>query len=157
MKLATLCLLVREGSVILARKKKKIGAGRLNGYGGMVEPGESVEEATVRETREEAKVEVPIESLDKRAVVNFHFDGVLKVQVHVFFARDWAGDPQETDEMGPPEEFDFDEVPYYEMLAADGHWLPLVLQGERITANAYYDADAAVCIGFDYEVAEECL
>ncbi|MDO8582684.1 MAG: NUDIX domain-containing protein [bacterium] len=85
MKLATLCLLVRNERVFLARKKKKIGAGLWNGYGGMVESGESIAEAAVREAKEEARVEIALTALDKRGFVNFHFDGVPKLQVHIFF------------------------------------------------------------------------
>ncbi len=51
---ATVILLVREGEILLARKLKKIGAGKWNGYGGKPEPGDAtLEETAVREMKEE--------------------------------------------------------------------------------------------------------
>ncbi|MEM4548010.1 MAG: NUDIX domain-containing protein, partial [Thermofilaceae archaeon] len=42
---AVLCFLLRDGEVLLIRKKKGFGAGKLVGVGGRIEPGETPEEA----------------------------------------------------------------------------------------------------------------
>src|SRR3954465_14054964 len=53
---ASLCLLVREGEVLLARKKRGFGLGKWNGVGGKPEPGETIDETAIRETEEEIGV-----------------------------------------------------------------------------------------------------
>ena len=53
---ATLCYLLKDDEVLLIRKKRGIGAGKINGPGGKVDPGETPLEAAVRETREEVGV-----------------------------------------------------------------------------------------------------
>lgn len=47
-KLLTLVLVVQPGKVLLGMKKRGFGAGKWNGFGGKVEPGESIEEAAKR-------------------------------------------------------------------------------------------------------------
>ena len=39
---ATLCFVVRDGEILLIRKKRGLGAGKINGPGGRVEPGDAV-------------------------------------------------------------------------------------------------------------------
>ena len=46
-KVLTLLMVVRDGRVLLGHKKRGFGAGFYNGFGGKVEPGESVDEAAL--------------------------------------------------------------------------------------------------------------
>ena len=50
---ATLCFVIRGGEILLIRKKRGLGAGKINGPGGRLEPGETALDCAVRETREE--------------------------------------------------------------------------------------------------------
>jgi 8-oxo-dGTP diphosphatase len=57
MKLATLCYLKRPGQTLMIHRTKKVDdihAGKWNGLGGKMEPGETPEECVLREIREEA-------------------------------------------------------------------------------------------------------
>ncbi|MCX5971352.1 MAG: 8-oxo-dGTP diphosphatase [Coprothermobacterota bacterium] len=57
MKLATLCYLQRGGKTLMLHRIKKsrdIHAGKWNGLGGKMEPGETPEECVIREVREES-------------------------------------------------------------------------------------------------------
>jgi len=47
-KLLTLVLVVQPGRVLLGLKKRGFGAGKWNGFGGKVEPGETIEEGARR-------------------------------------------------------------------------------------------------------------
>ncbi|HEY5036239.1 MAG TPA: NUDIX domain-containing protein, partial [Chthoniobacterales bacterium] len=47
---ANLCFIVRGDEVLLIRKKRGFGAGKINGPGGKVEPGETALGAALRET-----------------------------------------------------------------------------------------------------------
>ena len=51
--LANLCFIVKDGRVLLIRKKRGLGAGKINGPGGRLEPGETTLAAAIRETQEE--------------------------------------------------------------------------------------------------------
>ena len=56
--LATLMFIVDEQTqkVLLIRKKRGLGAGKINGPGGKIDPGESSLDCAVRETQEELGV-----------------------------------------------------------------------------------------------------
>ena len=54
---ATLCHPVVDGDLLLIRKQRGLGAGKLVGPGGKVEDGETPREAARREVREELRVE----------------------------------------------------------------------------------------------------
>jgi len=56
----TLLFLIKDDQILLAMKKRGFGAGRFNGVGGKVEPGETIEQALIRESQEEINV-TPIE------------------------------------------------------------------------------------------------
>ncbi len=47
-KLLTLVLVVQPGRVLLGMKKRGFGAGKWNGFGGKVQPGETIEQAARR-------------------------------------------------------------------------------------------------------------
>lgn len=61
MKLATLCYVRRDGHTLMIHRVKKANdmhAGKWNGLGGKLEPGETPEECAIREVREEAGLSI---------------------------------------------------------------------------------------------------
>jgi len=78
-----------RGRVLLGLKKRGFGAGKLNGFGGKVEPGETLRAAALREMREESG----LRALGARyaARLLFAFVGQReRMSVHVFLASRWA-------------------------------------------------------------------
>lgn len=143
-KTLTLLFLRRGDEVLLAMKLRGFGAGRWNGVGGKLEEGESVEQALVRETQEEIGVTPTI--FEKVGAIEFdeHFKGVPTIMnVHVFTAHEWEGEPAASEEMDP-RWFAIDEVPYDDMWPDDPYWLPDVLSGKKVTARFTLDENDAI-------------
>ena len=138
---ATMCLLRRDNKLLLALKKRGFGEGKYNGAGGKIEPGETVEEAMIRETEEE--IFVTPTKYEKVGTVEF-FEYVKgnkeNIIFHLFVSTEWDGEPQESDEM-KPEWFDIDKIPYDKMFEDDKYWLPLVLEGKKIDAFFEFDVE----------------
>lgn len=141
MKRKTLTLLfLRSGSeVLLAMKKRGFGEGRWNGVGGKVESNESIEAAMIREAQEE----ISVTPLTFSKVADIRFDEYLKgertlMHVHVFSCTEWQGTPSESEEMRP-QWFSSTELPYDAMWADDPYWLPLVLEGKKVSADFVLD------------------
>ncbi len=53
---ASLCFVRREGQILMIRKKRGLGAGKINGPGGRLDTGETALQAAIRETEEELRV-----------------------------------------------------------------------------------------------------
>lgn len=140
---ATLLFLIKEGEILLAMKKRGFGVNKWNGVGGKVQPGESVEEAAKRETREEIGVEV--DHLEKMGELNFYFENKSdwNQQVIVYRSQNWRGEPQESEEMAP-KWVRFDEVPYKEMWEDDADWLPHLIAGKQFEAYFLFDEEEKV-------------
>ena len=138
MKVATLAIIIKDGKVLLGTKKQgTFGEGNVNAPGGKVEPGESLEECVVRETREEVGVELDPQTLDKVATIYFFAGENPGFEVHVFRAETFSGEPIETEEMRP-DWYDIKNLPFEKMHGADREWLGRVICGERIKAKVYY-------------------
>ena len=141
MKQATLCLLIKDGGaekeLLLAMKKRGFGVGKWNGVGGKVDPEKGDRDivgAAVREAEEE--IGVKAKDLEKVAVLNFRFPykEEWNQDVHVFIARNWEGEPKETEEM-MPKWFKENEIPFDEMWDDDKIWLPHILEGKKLEAD----------------------
>ncbi|NWW95342.1 8ODP triphosphatase, partial [Rhynochetos jubatus] len=125
-RLFTLVLVVQPPRVLLGMKKRGFGAGLWNGFGGKVQPGESIEEAARRELLEESGLTV--DTLQKMGQITFEFVGNSELmEVHIFRADHFHGEPTESEEMRP-QWFQLDEVPFNHMWADDIYWFPLLLQ-----------------------------
>ncbi|KAJ7992404.1 hypothetical protein DPEC_G00278190 [Dallia pectoralis] len=128
-KLLTLVLVVQPGRVLLGMKKRGFGVGKWNGFGGKVQPGETIEEAARRELLEESGLTV--DALAKIGNIKFEFVGETEVlDVHIFRADSYNGEPTESDEMRP-QWFDSDKIPFSEMWADDILWFPLMFQKKK--------------------------
>ena len=125
---AILCFVVRDGQILLIRKKRGLGAGKINGPGGRLEKGETTEQAAIRETQEEIGV-TPC-GLEQIGELFFQFLDGYRLHVTVFSANDCKGDLIETDE-ATPIWTDISGIPYDDMWEDDSFWLPLVLKRIR--------------------------
>lgn len=135
---ATLLFVQRDGHLLMIHKKRGLGAGKINGPGGRLEPGETPLQAAVREVEEEICVQ-PV-GIRERGRLRFQFTDGLSIEGTVFTARDCVGEPQETDEALPlwvPE----DRIPYDRMWADDRLWLPLMLAGRNFDGRFLFDGD----------------
>ena len=153
-KALTLILLVKDDDICLAMKKRGFGEGNWNGYGGKVEEGETVFDAAVREVKEESGVDVSPRDLEEVARIEFIFEDGKHLLVHTYLTRKWEGEPVETEEMHPAW-FTFHDVPYGEMWAPDRHWLPRVLQGEKLRGVVHFNADGKTIKEMEWEQVHE--
>lgn len=140
---ATLVLPVRDGKILLGMKKRGFGQGKINGFGGKIEEGETIAEAAVRELSEEVGLETTIKKLSKVGELNFFFphsnEGWDKI-VHVFLIDSWKGEPTESEEMGF-EWHDIEKIPFERMWDDDKHWIPKVLNGKTIKGKFSFGED----------------
>lgn len=145
----SLCIIRQEVRILLGMKKRGFGRGKWNGFGGKLQAGESIEEAAVREVKEESGID--IRSLEKAGVIEFEFCGNPEImQVHIFRSADFSGVPEESDEMRPCW-FPIDEIPYGEMWPDDSYWLPLLLDHRKFTGKFIYGEDGQID---NYDLAE---
>ena len=136
-KILTLCVPISDGKVLLGMKKRGFGAGRWNGFGGKMEEGETIEQATLRELYEE--VGIKDGELSKAGVLEFSFENDEKIiQVHIFKLLDFFDKPIETEEM-KPQWFLFNEIPFSQMWSDDEYWFPLLLSGKLFEGEFLFD------------------
>jgi len=138
---ATLLFVVRGGRILLIHKKLGLGAGKINGVGGRLEPGETPLQAAVREVEEELHIHPLCPKEAGR--LSFQFLDGLALWVTVFRASSYTGTPQETIE-AKPLWVDLDVIPYDRMWADDCFWLPLLLKGTVFDGYFIFDGDRMV-------------
>lgn len=137
----TLCFLLRDTSgrhgsageeVLLGLKKTGVGAGKVVGIGGHVEPGESIVAAICREVAEETSIAIQALDLVPAGTVEFVFPAkpAWDMFTTVFLCRTFDGVPQESSEIAP-QWYPVGELPHAQMWADAIHWLPAFLAGEH--------------------------
>jgi 8-oxo-dGTP diphosphatase len=144
---AVLLFVIRGGEALLIRKKRGLGAGKINAPGGRIEPGETPEQAAIRETQEE--VGVTPSTPRRRGHLRFQFVDGYALECHVLVADACEGDVYETDEAIPMWTA-LDALPYGEMWADDRMWLPLMLEGRTFRGRFVFDGETML----DHELFE---
>lgn len=147
---ATLLFVRRAGQVLLIRKKRGLGAGKINGPGGRIDGAETPLQAAIREVEEELRV-TPID-VELRGELAFQFVDGYALYVYVFSAKGCSGEPQETDEAVPlwtP----IGAVPFHEMWADDRLWFPHMLSDRSFRGNFLFDEDEM--LGYEVQLTEK--
>jgi 8-oxo-dGTP diphosphatase len=142
-----LCFVLRadaEGGldVLLGRKKRGFGTGKVVGLGGHLLPSETEVDAAVREVAEESGVLVQPHDLTPAGGIMFRFPARPEWSMHttVFIARRWVGEPVETDEIAPTW-YPVTDLPFELMWSDAAVWIPHVLAGNVIDGTVVYDGD----------------
>ncbi len=146
---ATLLFVVKDEQILLIRKKRGLGAGKVNGPGGRIDPGETPEQCAVRECGEELCI-TPT-GVREAGELRFQFADGHAIHGYVFTATDLEGTPTETDEAVPlwtP----LDAIPYDEMWQDDRLWLPLMLERRWFDGRFLFDDDTM--LGHTVEIDE---
>jgi len=145
---ASLCFVQQEGMVLMIRKKRGLGAGKINAPGGRLEPGETGIQAAIRETEEEVGV-TPL-NLSHRGELHFQFTDGLALHCAVFLAVGCVGQPIETDE-AIPYWMEPSAIPYHDMWADDAHWLPGMILGKSFKGYFHFSDDVMLshCVVWD--------
>lgn len=125
----TLCIIEDGNRVLLGMKKRGFGAGRWNGFGGKVETGETPFDAAIREVQEE--IGVTVQDAQRRGMLEFFFEKTgEEMEVHVYGASRYEGEPSEGEEMAP-QWFSHADIPFDKMWPDDKYWIPLFLAGKK--------------------------
>ncbi len=135
---ATLIFVVQQNKVLLIRKKRGLGAGKINGPGGKLEPGETPQQCAHREIEEELCIKVS--ESQKMGRLRFQFMDGYSIDVHAFVATSFEGAPTETEEASPLW-FEHSKIPYEQMWADDRIWLPKVLAGDTVSGRFIFLRD----------------
>ncbi len=135
---ATILFVIRDGQILLIEKKRGLGAGKINGPGGKIDPGETPLEAAVRETQEE--LHITPHQPRKLGELRFSMSDCPDILCHVYRADDFSGTPTETDEAVPLWTA-LDAIPYHRMWEDDRHWLPLLLNEQSFLGRFVFEGD----------------
>jgi len=135
---ATIMFIIKDGRILLIEKKRGLGAGKINGPGGKIDPGETALEAAIRETQEE--LHVTPHAPRKLGELQFSMSDCPDILCHVYRADDFSGTPTETEEAVPVWSA-LDAIPYHRMWEDDQHWLPLLLTEQSFRGRFVFEAD----------------
>lgn len=145
---AVLCFVFSGDQVLLIEKKRGLGAGKVNGPGGKIDPGETALEAAIRETQEE----IGITPHHPRVAgeLFFQFTDGLSIHCTVFRSDGCEGELVET-----PEAKGFwcpvAEVPYDRMWKDDEFWFPLMVGRKFFKGYFTFEDDRMLSHRIDVE------
>jgi 8-oxo-dGTP diphosphatase len=126
----------KSTEILLGRKTRGLGTGRLVGPGGKVLPGEDFADAACREVSEEVGVTVLPGHLRHMATLTYPFTDRPEnsQRSFVYTATKFAGVPVDSDELIPAW-YRVEDIPWQAMWDDARLWLPRVLTGEFIEAT----------------------
>ncbi|KAI8148189.1 NUDIX hydrolase domain-like protein [Fennellomyces sp. T-0311] len=139
--------------ILLGMKKRGFGSNKYNGFGGKLEPGETVLQAAHRELEEESMIKAL--NMTKVGINLFTFENdPIALEVHVFRSTEYQGTPTETEEMRP-EWFPYDNIPFDTMWADDRQWFPYLLQGQHFLGEFHFSEDQKRILAQDLRVVSQ--
>lgn len=143
---ATLLFVIKNGRILLIHKKKGLGAGKINGPGGRIAPGETPRAAAIREVEEEIGIR-PLQVVSAGRL-RFQFENGYRLLGYVFRAADYRGTPIETDE-AMPLWYPVDSLPFHRMWADDPLWMPYLLARRYFEGYFIFNGDQMLAYRVD--------
>jgi 8-oxo-dGTP diphosphatase len=140
---ATLLFVIKDGNILLIEKKRGLGAGKINGPGGRLDPGETWEQCAIREVQEELCITPTGVEFAGELLFQFVGDNKLgghSIHCYVYTAAGHDGTPTETNE-AKPRWTPLDAIPYERMWQDDVHWLPQMIDGKKFVGKFVFDED----------------
>jgi len=136
----TLIYLRKDNKILLGKKLRGFGIGKITGIGGKFEEDESALECAIRESFEESGVRLTkLEEVGRVIYDNLVRNGIAERNLmHVFVATEWQGEPSSSEEM-ELEWFAIRDIPYEKMWSDAKEYLPALLRGEHFEAYFLYD------------------
>jgi len=135
---ATLMFVVQDGKILLIKKLRGIGMGKINGPGGKIDPGETPAECVIRECQEELHI-TPLDAV-KMGELCFAMSDIPDIICHVYIATEFEGTPTSTDE-AIPLWTDIKEIPWDKMWEDDAYWLPQMLEGRKFLGRFVFEIE----------------
>ena len=145
--IATLLFVIQSEKILLIRKKRGMGQGKINGPGGKLEANETIRECAVRETEEELKITAVNPQWCGENL--FQFTSGYAMHVHIFTAAAYTGTPTETDE-ALPLWYPISKMPFEQMWEDDYLWIPRMLAGTLFRGCYVFNDDTML----DYAICE---
>lgn len=153
MRLATVIFLIIENKICLARKKQFIHIDNhklanslniYNGYGGKFDAelgDQNIQDTAIRELFEETGgVFVYKKDLENIGIMDFYWQEndteEADMRVYFYIVKSFVGYPKETFEMCAPEIFDFENIPYDQMMPPDKVFLNKMFN--NLDQNTFY-------------------
>lgn len=140
---AAVCLVRRHNKLLLQRRAAdRIWAGRLNGPGGKVNPGETAATSIQREVAEETSLQII--DPDRRGTLELVLGSVgrSRLTVAIFVADSFHGRPRGGGE-GRLRWYAINRLPFGELWPDMRYWLPIVLDGGSVNGQCFYDETGA--------------
>ncbi|XP_050479710.1 oxidized purine nucleoside triphosphate hydrolase-like [Bombus huntii] len=151
-KVFSLVFIRKTVEILLGFKKRGFGKDKWNGFGGKVEPGESIFQGAVRELKEECGLSA--QKLKKVGILEFEFEGdEVLLEVHVFETYEYRGKIIESEEMRP-KWYNLKDIPFKQMWPDDEYWFPYMLRGELFRGYFLYRGQDLI-LKYNIETMEE--
>lgn len=135
---ATLVFVIEGERILLIRKKRGLGKGKVNAPGGKLDPGENAVQCAARECHEE--LGIMVSDLECMGEHRFQFIDGYSIHCWVFRTSTYEGEAVETVEAAPLWT-DIRGIPYDEMWEDDRIWLPMLIEGRKFSARWVFDDD----------------
>lgn len=139
-----------KGTVLLAKKVYGFGAGKYSAPGGKIEPGETKEQAMIRECQEEIGITPTsyklMAEVDYQQTASANGKKPWRFYMYFYVCDKWEGEPTASSEM-IPEWFNVNDIPYSAMWPDEKDWLNTALTDTKIKGSYYYDENEELVRG----------
>ncbi|XP_006613259.1 7,8-dihydro-8-oxoguanine triphosphatase-like [Apis dorsata] len=148
----SLVFIRKSTEILLGLKKRGFGKDKWNGFGGKIEPGESILQGAMRELKEECGLSA--QELRKIGILEFEFEeNEVLLEVHVFETYKYYGKIIESEEMRP-KWYNLKDIPFKEMWPDDEYWFPYMLRGQFFKGYFLYRGEDLI-LKYNIETMEE--
>ncbi len=139
-----LCYIFRDDEILMLKRlddEKDINSSKWMGVGGHIEEDESIDDAILREVKEETGL--TLTSYELLGTIKFHYNNKYNEKIHVFAAYEAKGEFIPCDE-GELQFIKRDEIFNLNMWEGDKIFLKPLLEKKKFKCSLYYENDKLI-------------